>query len=47
MSSFRKLMSDIADIRTAVTAAHEYAALSALPAHAAQRREPLKAFMPV
>jgi hypothetical protein len=46
MAAFRKLMSDIADIRAAVNAAREYSVLASLPRDAAQRRDPLKAFLP-
>lgn len=46
MATICKLMSDIADIRSAVNAAREYSALASLPRDAAQRRDPLKAFLP-
>ena len=46
MANIRKLMSDISDIRTAVSAAREYSVLASLPRDAAQRRDPLKAFLP-
>jgi hypothetical protein len=46
MATFRKLMSDIADIRTAVNAAREYSVLATLPRDAGQRSDPLKAFLP-
>ncbi len=46
MTNIRRLMNDIADIRTAVKAAREYSVLAALPRDAAQRRDPLKAFLP-
>jgi hypothetical protein len=46
MRTLRKLMSDIADIRTAVNAAREYTVLASLPRDAAQRRDPLRAFLP-
>lgn len=46
MAPFRKLMSDLADIRVAVNAARQYSALAALPRDAAERRDPLKAFLP-
>lgn len=46
MANIRKLMNDIADIRTAVNAAREYSVLAGLPRDAAQRRDPLKAFLP-
>jgi hypothetical protein len=46
MARIRKLMSDIADIRAAVNAAREYFVLASLPRDAAQRCEPLKAFLP-
>ena len=46
MAHIRKLMSDIADIRAAVNAAREYSVLASLPRDAAQRRDPLKAFLP-
>lgn len=46
MTAIRKLMADLGDIRTAVNAAREYKMLASLPRDAAQRREPLKAFLP-
>lgn len=46
MTTIRRLLSDIGDIRAAVTAAREYNVLAALPRDAVQRRDPLKAFMP-
>ena len=46
MTALRKLISDLGDIRTAVSAAREYSVLAALPRDAVQRREPLKAFLP-
>jgi hypothetical protein len=46
MARLRKLMSDIHDIRTAVNAAREYTILASLPRDAAQRGDPLKAFLP-
>ena len=46
MANIRTLMNDIADIRTAGNAAREYSRLAALPRDAAQRRDPLKAFLP-
>lgn len=46
MAAFRKLISDIADIRAAVNAAREYSVLASLPLDASQRRDPLKAFLP-
>lgn len=46
MTRLRKLMLDLQDIRTAVNAAREYNVLASLPPDAAQRRDPLKAFMP-
>ena len=46
LAQIRKLMSDIADIRAAVNAAREYSVLASLPRDAAQRRDPLKAFLP-
>lgn len=46
MAKIRKLMSDIADIRTAVNAAREYSMLASLPRDAMQRSDALKAFLP-
>lgn len=46
MTRLRKLISDLQDIRTAVNAAREYNVLASLPPDAAQRRDPLKAFLP-
>ena len=46
MTKIRKLISDIADIRAAVNAAREYSVLASLPRDAAQRGDPLKAFLP-
>lgn len=46
MANIRKLISDISDIRAAVNAAREYSVLASLPRDAAQRRDPLKAFLP-
>lgn len=46
MAKIRKLMYDIADIRAAVNAAREYSVLASLPRDAAQRHDPLKAFLP-
>jgi hypothetical protein len=46
MLKFRRLVSDIADIRAAVNAAREYSVLASLPRDAAQRHDSLKAFLP-
>ncbi|MDX3927409.1 MAG: hypothetical protein QHC90_16590 [Shinella sp.] len=46
MVKLRKLFSDLHDIRTAVAASREYSQLASLPRDAAERREPLKAFLP-
>ena len=46
MTALRNLLSGFNDIRTAVNAAREYSVLASLPRDAAQRREPLKAFLP-
>jgi hypothetical protein len=46
MTKIHKLIADIADIRVAVNAAREYSVLASLPRDAAQRRDPLKAFLP-
>lgn len=46
MAVIRKFFSDLQDIRSAVNAAREYNVLATLPRDAAQRRDPLKAFLP-
>lgn len=46
MARFRKLISDLDDIRTAVNAAREYSRLCALSRDGAQRRDPLTSFLP-
>ena len=46
MHRFRKLISDLHDIRAAVNAAREYNVLVSLPRGAAQRSDQLKAFLP-
>jgi hypothetical protein len=46
MTTLRKLILDVYDIRTAVRAAREYSVLAALPRDARRPRHPLEAVLP-